>query len=100
MAVNQEVRLRDSARKWASLHECLALRNNILVAWRGFAVPHYEPERLSAAEHVVHTSAGEQSVHVRQSHITPIIIIIMWTVRGYRLTTGALLSSLVPKPFS
>lgn len=104
MAVNQEVRLlgengQACTNVWFS-------QIIFLVVLRGFVVPHYEPERLSAAEHVVHTSEEEQSVRVSQSHITPIIfiifiIIIMWTARDlHRLTTGALLSSLVLKPFS
>lgn len=104
MAANQEVRLLGE-----NGHACTDVWFSqiiFLVVLRALAVPHYEPDRLSAAEHVVHTSEGEQSVHVSQSHITPIIIIIivvMWTVRDYRLTTGAplsSLSSLVLKPFS
>lgn len=53
----------------------------------GLTVPHYEPERLSAAGHMVYTSKREQRVQVSPSHITPIVII--WTVR---ITTGAPLS--------
>ena len=60
------------------------------MVYRDLAVPHYEPERLSAAGHVVYMGRREQGVQVSQSHITPIII--TRTVKLYQITTGAPLS--------
>lgn len=67
-----------------------SLKNFLFVVESDLAVPHYEPERLSAAGHLVYMGRREQGVQVSSSHITPITV--TRTVRLYQITTGAPLS--------